>query len=324
MLSSVSSVSASNSFRQQVSSLLRVFQIVEREYNSRPPRSGSSDAYRLHRRVKDRDPYAFSKAYDSRVVKEPGFSNFIYEERMRSMGARAQLEVALPRQIYDYFLVLDFEATCDRDAPPHPQEIIEFPVLKVDSRTMKPVSQFHQYVSPSVNSELTPFCTQLTGIIQDMVDGQPQFSETLRRFDKWMETEGLLRPEVSSCFVTCGDWDLGMMLPNQANHFGVPLRPYFSKWINLKHAFSEAIGHYPRSMMLMLESLAIKHTGREHSGIDDCRNMMHIVQVLAQRGHVFRATGQVAPRSVLPKRLAPARNASSPEDFLITKHVSQS
>lgn len=216
-------------------------------------------------------------------------------------------------------------------------------MLKVDSRTMEPVSQFHQYVCPSVNSELTPFCTQLTGIIQDMIDGQPQFSETLRRFDKWMETEGgwksrrflsacfvtysfvdLLRPEISSCFVTCGDWDLGMMLPNQANHFGVPLRPYFSKWINLKHAFSEAIGHYPRSMMLMLESLAIKHTGREHSGIDDCRNMMHIMQVLAQRGHVFRATGQVAPRSVLPKRLAAARNASSPEDFQITKHVSQS
>lgn len=121
MLFSVNSVSASNTFRQQVRSLLRVFQIVEREYSSRTPRSGSSDAYRPHRRVKDRDPYAFTKAYDSRVVKEPGFSNFIYEERMRSMGARAQPEVALPRQLYDYFLVLDFEATCDRDAPPHPQ-----------------------------------------------------------------------------------------------------------------------------------------------------------------------------------------------------------
>ena len=114
---------------------------------------------------------------------------------------------------------------------------------------------------------------------------------------------GLLDPQTSSCFVTCGDWDLGLMLPSQANHFDVSLRPYFSKWINLKHAFSEAIGHYPRSMMLMLESLAIKHTGREHSGIDDCKNIMHIMQALAQRGHVFRACSQITPVSVLPNKI---------------------
>lgn len=34
-------------------------------------------------------------------------------------------------QHYDYFLVLDFEATCERDSKLRPQEIIEFPCLKV-------------------------------------------------------------------------------------------------------------------------------------------------------------------------------------------------
>lgn len=35
----------------------------------------------------------------------------------------------------DYFLVLDFEATCKNDGLIQPQEIIEFPVVCVDGRT---------------------------------------------------------------------------------------------------------------------------------------------------------------------------------------------
>lgn len=30
-------------------------------------------------------------------------------------------------------------------------------------------------------------------------------------FDKWMQEQGLLNPEVRSAFVTCGDWDLQTM-----------------------------------------------------------------------------------------------------------------
>lgn len=40
-------------------------------------------------------------------------------------------------QTLDYFLVLDFEATCDNEAQPDPQEIIEFPCLKVSAKTFE-------------------------------------------------------------------------------------------------------------------------------------------------------------------------------------------
>ena len=39
--------------------------------------------------------------------------------------------MSISPQQYDYFLVLDFEATCERDSKLRPQEIIEFPCLKV-------------------------------------------------------------------------------------------------------------------------------------------------------------------------------------------------
>lgn len=46
-------------------------------------------------------------------------------------------------QNYDYFLVLDFEATCDEERKTHPIEIIEFPVLKINGKTLRCESTFH-------------------------------------------------------------------------------------------------------------------------------------------------------------------------------------
>jgi DNA polymerase III alpha subunit (gram-positive type) len=70
------------------------------------------------------------------------------------------------RQIYDYFLVLDFEATCLENEKIAVQEIIEFPCIKVNAITMEPEAVFHQYVLPTVNPQLSHFCTKLTGITQ--------------------------------------------------------------------------------------------------------------------------------------------------------------
>ena len=63
----------------------------------------------------------------------------------------------------DYYLVLDFEATCDNRTRLTPQEIIEFPVLKVNANTLKKEAEFHTYVRPTFHPVLTPFCAELTG-----------------------------------------------------------------------------------------------------------------------------------------------------------------
>lgn len=38
---------------------------------------------------------------------------------------------------FDYFLILDFEATCDSNRSFHPPEIIEFPVVLLNASTLK-------------------------------------------------------------------------------------------------------------------------------------------------------------------------------------------
>ncbi|KAM9008114.1 ERI1 exoribonuclease 3 isoform 1-T1 [Ara ararauna] len=166
------------------------------------------------------------------VLKE--YSSII-SRKLASHGFGASMAAmsSFPPQRYHYFLVLDFEATCDKPQI-HPQEIIEFPILKLNGRTMEIESTFHMYVQPVVHPQLTPFCTELTGIIQGMVDGQPSLQQVLERVDEWMAKEGLLDPSVKSIFVTCGDWDLKVMLPGQCQYLGLPVADYFKQWINLK------------------------------------------------------------------------------------------
>lgn len=89
-------------------------------------------------------------------------------------------------QKFRFLLVTDFECTCDSGEPNYPHEIIEFPVVVVDTQINRPVAEFHTYVRPVRNPQLTTFCTELTGITQSMVDGAPALPEALGMFDEWV------------------------------------------------------------------------------------------------------------------------------------------
>lgn len=72
-------------------------------------------------------------------------------------------------QDFHYFVVIDFEATCDKAKNPHPQEIIEFPSVIVSSLTGQLEACFQTYVRPTCNQMLSDFCKDLTGIQQIQV-----------------------------------------------------------------------------------------------------------------------------------------------------------
>lgn len=152
----------------------------------------------------------------------------------------------------------------------HSQEIIEFPVLKVNGHNFAVESTFHEYVQPRVHRELSSFCTELTGIIQEMVDDQPFLEEVLQKFHTWMSEEGLLVPQAARlAFVTFGDWDLQKMLPSQCDYFNIPMPDYFTSWINIKKAFVSFTGHWPKTLPEALRYCRLEHVGRHHSGIGE-------------------------------------------------------
>ena len=198
-------------------------------------------------------------------------------------------------QNYDYFLVLDFEATCDRPKQLDPMEVIEFPVIKVNANTFQTEEVFHRYVRPKYNPNLTDFCTQLTGIIDEMVANEEHFDVVLNDFNQWLHSIGLISEDLQRCekrftFVTCGDWDLQLMFPNQCQLLNLRIPRYFRSWINLKKSFAYNFKLWPKSLGFMLEELKIEPYGRLHSGIDDCHNVINIMKAMADKGVVFKNT----------------------------------
>ena len=74
------------------------------------------------------------------------------------------------------------EANCTKNEEPSLSfnEVVELPVLILDTELCKVVGEFHTYIKPT-SDKLTQFCTELTGITEDMVYGElvPTFPEAL-------------------------------------------------------------------------------------------------------------------------------------------------
>ncbi|XP_059090703.1 ERI1 exoribonuclease 3-like [Tigriopus californicus] len=191
-------------------------------------------------------------------------------------------------QKFDYFLIIDFEATCLHKQPIKPQEIIEFPCLKVNARNFDVVAEFHRYVKPVHHPTLSVFCSELTGILQETVQNESTFPEVFQAFQDWIREEALL--ESRFCFVSCGDWDLRTMLPAQCELCQLQVPDYLHRWINIKKSFHKSHRSFPRHLTAMLTEFGLEFEGRPHSGIDDCRNIARILRKLGEDKFVFDFT----------------------------------
>lgn len=109
--------------------------------------------------------------------------------------------------LFDYYLILDFEATCDDKIKNFRNEIIEFPTLAINARTLKIDFEFHYYVKPKENKILTQFCKELTGIQQEWIDTGVEFETVMKLHNEWM-MDHFINKNLKFAFVTCGDWDL--------------------------------------------------------------------------------------------------------------------
>lgn len=197
-------------------------------------------------------------------------------------------------QKFKYLLVMDFEATCERYEVLRPQEIIEIPCAVVSTNDWQLKDTFHSYVRPRVHPILTPFCTDLTGILQDTVDNQPHFANVFPKFCEWLAEGGYFDEPGKSTFVTCGNWDLKIMLPSQCDLDDIILPDHFKQWIDLKYIFCESTGYYPNGLKNMLARLNLPLKGRLHSGIDDVKNMISIILALReQRNPQFKITSSL-------------------------------
>ncbi|XP_043698854.1 uncharacterized exonuclease domain-containing protein At3g15140 [Telopea speciosissima] len=216
----------------------------------------------------------------------------------------------LRSQHLDYFLVLDLEGKV---------EILEFPVIIIDAKTLDVVDFFHRFVRPSSMSEerVKEYIEGKYGKLGvDRVwhDTAIPFNDVLQQFETWITHHCLWERELGgtlrqAAFVTCGNWDLKTKVPQQCKVSRVKLPQYFMEWINLKDIYLNFYHRRATGMMTMMKELGIRLVGSHHLGIDDTKNISRVLQRMLIDGAVLQITAR--------------RNSSSLEDvdFLFKNRI---
>lgn len=209
----------------------------------------------------------------------------------RNATAEETVNVDAAQVSFDYYAVVDFECTCDRgDWPLH--EIIEFPAIFVNSRTREVDLEFHRFVRPVENPLLSRFCTELTGITQEQVDSAETLPVVLEEFQDFLDSHGLVskrreRSDSSPLFViaTDGPWDIRKFLWPECGRKHLHLRHCWNQWVDIRRSFEHRRG-VRCGVVPMLQHLGLSFQGREHSGLDDARNIARILVALLQYGEL--------------------------------------
>ncbi|XP_068611471.1 3'-5' exoribonuclease 1 [Brachionichthys hirsutus] len=218
---------------------------------------------------------------------------------------------------YDYICVVDFEATCEEDNPPDFQhEIIEFPIVLIDTHTLEIVDTFQEYVKPEINPRLSVFCVELTGITQKMVDEADLFPVVLERVVSWLR-ERELGTKYKYAFLTDGAWDMSKFLNIQCQISRIAYPLFAKKWINIKKSYGNfyKVTRTQTKLSTMLEKLGLTYEGRPHCGLDDSRNIGRIAVRMLQDGCQLRVNERIYGGQLLSvPSSAPIEGAPAPRN----------
>jgi len=212
------------------------------------------------------------------------------------------------KQSLKYLLVIDFESTCwaEKNNSPSP-EIIEFPVVLLCLTTGKAVAEFHNYCMPVEQPKLSPFCTELTGITQTMVDQGVPLATCLVLFKQWVESVckefrlavngenvGKLEGELNQATCcTWSDWDLSFCLENECKRKQIRKPAFLNSWIDIRAVYRKFYNRRPQGLNGALRELGLNFQGREHSGIEDARNTAILIWRMVEGGCKLEVTGSI-------------------------------
>ncbi|MFK4132320.1 exonuclease domain-containing protein [Pseudomonas luteola] len=172
-------------------------------------------------------------------------------------------------------IIIDLEATCDdkRQLPVEEMEIIEIGACLVNEN-FEVLDEFQTLIRPQVHPKLDPFCTQLTHITQEMVDGAPCYDQAIAAFDAWVE-----KCDVQE-WCSWGDYDRKQFERNAAllNRE----KPLVLSLIhtNIKQLYGQVVGvkRAPGvNKALGYEGLSFE--GTLHRGLDDAKNIARLGKV---------------------------------------------
>lgn len=182
---------------------------------------------------------------------------------------------------YDYYLIVDLEATCcNTFSIPHKEtETIEIGAVIVESVGLEIIDEFTVFVKPIRHPKLTDFCTELTTIKQADLEDAPTFPQAVGIFKRWFGQYE------NSVFCSWGDYDKNQ-LKREAKYHKISY-PMGEEHFNLKKQFSLALRtkkHY--GMARALKTVGMSLDGTHHRGIDDARNLAKLMPFIIGRKRI--------------------------------------
>lgn len=98
--------------------------------------------------------------------------------------------------------------------------------------------------------------------------------------------------------IHCSPWDIKECLFPQCVLASVPFPQYATKWIDVRKMFASFYQMRSGNLSSMLDGLGLTFEGREHSGIDDTRNIARVVTQVIKDGAIVKYN-RFIPQDVL-------------------------
>lgn len=162
----------------------------------------------------------------------------------------------------------------------YPMECIEIGAVKV--RDGKIVEEFQTFIKPTKVTELTPFCTKLTGIKFEDIEKAPSFGDAMIEFYKFFK----------DCYIySCGEFDKKFLikeLKEKKPSFKEvsKLEKFFNyktlaseiagSHKNLKLYFGRITGERENDMVHMSNHLDITLNCSHRRALDDSKNLANV------------------------------------------------
>jgi len=203
------------------------------------------------------------------------------------------------KSICQYLVCIDFEATCDYAPIPlvntKSAEIIEFPWVVIDTNTLQIIDAQHLYVKPDNMAGVTSFTSKLTGITPNMLVEKDDLQTVMKKFHMYLKNNFGDNFRI----LTDGIWDLQVQLRNEAKRKNINLDWYFHQYFDIKHEFKRFLPYfseaYQPGLKAMLEAFDMQFEGRQHSGLEDAKNIARLALNMLILGHPFDKCRTIPP-----------------------------
>lgn len=169
-------------------------------------------------------------------------------------------------------VIFDIESSCEdkRINSSYNMETIEIGAVKVKDKEI--VDEFQMFIEPEYVDKLTDYCTNLTGLTYEDIEGSPKFTEAILSFHEFIE---------DSDIYSCGNFDKKFLIrelkeKGSTYEHELAANAIETNHNNLKTFYSQVTGNKKAGMLKMAGKLNVKLSGEVHRGLDDSINLAKI------------------------------------------------